>query len=248
MKLNIWFCFGLICCIGFCASTSAQPVYSSNVVGYANITLHAGNDLISSPFGEGDNTLNTLFSTGLPGQYVPEGTTFTEWDPLAQQYLPLSTYTINSGWTINYTLSYGQGGLLNTPVSFTNVFAGEVWPGLNPFGTFVPPLVTNTGSLLLSCYVPYADASFYQVVGRDPLNGESATMLDASSQTYTTTTFQDDLWDNGAPSVGIGQAAFFNLLDPAPEPATGAVVGMGLLLLTTARWRSRRKSKQPPAA
>ena len=216
-------------------SVGAQPIFSSNVVGYANIYFYAGNNLFSSPFGEEDNSLNTLFQVG-----APQGTTFTEWDSLTQNYLPLSIYDANSGWSINYILGYGQGGLLNTPINFTNTFAGTVWPGWNLQRPANTPLVTNTGSLLLSSYIPWSDATFFDVVGRNPQNGESVKMLDALSQTYTITIFQDDLWNNGAPSLGVGQAAFFNLSGPVPEPEFLSLFGAGVISLLAFRLREKR--------
>jgi hypothetical protein len=71
-------------------------------------------------------------------------------------------------------------------------------------------------------------------VGRDPLNGESVTLLDAVSQISTTTVFENGVWDNGTPILNIGQSAFFNL-ESVPEPAGYSLVGAGLLLLATAR-------------
>ncbi len=73
-------------------------------------------------------------------------------------------------------------------------------------------------------------------MGRDPQNGESVTLLDAVSQTYTTTVFENGVWDNGTPILNIGQSAFFNL-EPVPEPAVYNLVGAGLLLLATVRKR-----------
>jgi len=221
-KLRIAVYFGLICCIGFRASTNAQPVYSQNIVGYMTLSFYAGDNLFANQLDQSNNTLNTILQSG-----VPQGVTFTEWDFVAQQFLPVSTYNTSSGWSINYTLSFGQGGLLNAPSDFTNIFAGIVWPGLNPLGPFVPPLVTDSGLLLLSSYVPYTNSTFYDVVGRDPQNGESVTMLDALSQTSTTTTFDNGAWDNGDPSLDLGQSAFFNL-EPTPEPEILTLFGAGI--------------------
>jgi hypothetical protein len=170
---------------------------------------------------------------------VPQGATFTEWDPAAQHYLPVSVYDNTTGWSINYALTFGEGGLLNTPATFTNVFLGEIWPGFDPNGPFVPPLVTGQGSFLLSCYIPIDNATFYDVVGRDPQNGESVTLLNASSQIQATTTFQNGVWDNGAPLLNIGEAAFFNLVS-VPEPAAGCLVIVGLFLATLIRKMTRQ--------
>ena len=221
----------LVFFVGVAVSAHSQ-VFSSNIVGYINQPLYAGDNLIANQLSFSNNTLNAIFQPG-----VPEGATFTEWDPSSQQSLPTSVYDINTGWSINYELDFGQGGLLYSPVTFTNLFVGSVWPGFVPNGPFVPPLVTDSGTLLLSCYIPIAPATFFDVVGRDPQNGESVTLLDAVSQISTTTTFENGVWDNGTPTLNVGQSAFFNL-EPVPEPAVYNLVGAGLLLLATVRRRA----------
>jgi hypothetical protein len=226
MKLVKYLC--LVFFVGAVVSAHSQ-VFSSNIVGSVNLPLYAGDNLIANQLSYSDNTLNAIFQPG-----VPEGATFTEWDPSSQQYLPTSVYDINTGWSINYELDYGQGGLFHSPVNFINTFAGDVWPGFDGIDPFVPPVVTDSGTLLLSCYIPIASATFYEVVGRDPLNGESVTLLDAASQIYTTTTFENGAWDNGTPILNVGQSAFFNL-ESVPEPAVYNLVGAGLLLLATVR-------------
>ncbi len=145
---------------GIMAFRTHAQVYSSNIVGYINLTLYAGDNYIANQLDNGSgNTLDTIFQAGV----VPEATTFTEWNPTTQQYLPTSTYDTATGWSINYTLTYGQGGLLDSPIIFTNSFVGSVWPGYGINGPLIPPLVTGTGSLLLSCVVPFTDATFYDV-------------------------------------------------------------------------------------
>jgi hypothetical protein len=221
----------LTCVIGGCAAVADCQVYSGNIVGYINQTLYAGDNYIANQLSNSNNTLNAIFQTGV----VPEGTTFTEWDPATQQFLPSSTYDTVNGWSIDYTLTYGQGGLLDAPSTFVNTFTGSVWPGFDAINnTFTPPLVTANGSLFLSCFIPISDATFYDVVGRGPQNGESVTFLDAATQTYTTTTFDDGSWNNGDPSLDIGEAAFFNL-EPVPEPAVCGLLGIGLAVLMTVR-------------
>lgn len=228
-----------------CASVAYSQVYSQNIVGYNNQSFYAGDNYFANQLSTGDNSLDTIFTDA-----VPQGATFTEWDSTAQQFLPVSTYT-GTSWSINYSLTYGQGGLLDTPSGFVNTFTGSVWLGFSAAsGSFTPPLVTGAGLQFLSSYVP-VEASFYDVVGRDPANGEAVTLLDAATQTYTTTTFNNGAWDNGAPELGVGEAAFFNLdsvtgsnLLSIPEPseislaATGA---MFILALTGFRRFAQRR-------
>ncbi len=216
---------------GLCTSASAQ-VYSHNIVGYYNKLLPAGDNLIGNQLSISNNLLADIFGSG-----VPEGSTFAKWDAGSSRYQPASVYQPATGWSIAYSLTYGEGGLFHTPVTFTNTFVGEVWPGLNPEGTlFTAPLVSSNGLFLLSCVIPLNGATFEQTVGREPWEGEWVRMLDASSQTWFTTTFRGGAWDQGAPTLGLGDAAFFSLgMAFVPEPATGGLLGLGLLLLTMGR-------------
>ena len=224
-------CLGLICALGFCGSTRAQ-VFSGNIVGYINQPLYVGNNLIANQLGTGNDTLSNLFNVG-----IPEGTTFTLWNAALVQFMPLSTYDTTSGWSINYGLTYGEGGELNTPSPFTNTFAGTVWPGYGGVGSYHPPLVSGSGLMLLSCYIPIG-ATFSDVVGRAPQNGESVSLLNALTQISTTTTFENGTWSNGDPLLNVGQSAFFNLeptTAPTPEPFASTLLGAGLLLLAAFR-------------
>lgn len=239
----------LLVIAGFCGCCScAHAQLSSNIVGYINKVLYTGDNLVANQLSQSNNTLNVLF-THSP---VPDGTTFTKWDSGSQQFLPASMYDSMSGWSINYELDYGEGGLIHTPAMFTNTFVGNVWAGLSlEDGTVDPPLISDNGLMLLSCVVPFNGATFDQVVGRDPMEDESVTMLDPASQQWSTTTFRDGAWDHGAPALAVGESAFFNLGPtrilpnsqfPVPEPAAWAILSVGGVLL--AGFRRRFKSLQ----
>jgi hypothetical protein len=225
---------------------SQAQVFSQNIVGYYNMPLYAGNNLIANQLSSGSNDLNTFL-----GQNTPEGATFTEWNATAAQYLPLSTYDSASGWSIDYTLTFGQGGLLTTPSAFTNTFVGSVWSGFDINNPYNLPLVSGTGKMLLSCYIPIGNATFNNVVGRDPADGEYVTTLDPLTQQATTTTYNDGTWSNGDPLLQVGQSAFFGLgadgaasnpaFAPVPEPSTLALSGLGVLALGVLR-RERKEA------
>src|ERR1039457_14204 len=210
-------CLVTACFISLRGLSEAQ-VFSSNIVGYANVPIYAGDNLIANQFGNiSGDSLATIF------QYnIPEGATFTRWDSSQLQYMPFSIYDTNSGWSINYDLTYGEGGLFHSPTAFTNTFAGTVWPGWNLQYPFNTPLVSSNGIFLLSCFIPIRNATFYDVVGRDPLDGESVAVLNALSQLSSTTTFHNGSWNNGDPLLVVGQSAFFNLgqSSAVPEPTT----------------------------
>ncbi len=227
--------FSWVFTLSLCFPAKAQ-VYTNGIVGYINEVLFAGDNLIANQLGNSDNTLNVIFNVG-----VPDGSTFTLWDATQMQFLPASHYDANTGWSINYHLDYGQGGRFHAAATFTNTFVGNVWPGFGGQIPFTPPLVSNNGRYLLSCYVPLGGASFNEIVGRNPLDGESVRTLNALTQAYSTTTFENGSWDHGAPGLSVGEAAFFNLgptFAAVPEPAVLYLAGFGVVACAAGR-RSR---------
>jgi hypothetical protein len=220
----------LISFFAFVASSSA------NLVGYYNLPIHAGDNLVANHFQLEDSTLNAVFGNG-----IPDGTTFSKWDLASRQFLPTSTYSSGNGWSINYDFRPGEGAIFNTSVTFTNTFVGEVdFDGKNLVFTY-PTL--PVGENLLSCSVPY-QSDFFHVIGRNPYDHESVRRLDLDTQTYQTSTFQNGVWNNGDPVLRVGESAFFSLVAPAspvPEPRVVVLLAGSLLVLGSRRFTTRRK-------
>ncbi len=227
-----WLTVGL-----FAASTAPAQVFSPNVVGYINSSISPGDNLIANQLSASpDNTLNNVLTYG-----VLAGSTFSEWNPAANQLLPASVFD-GSTWSINYTFApNGIGGVLNSPSATTVTTVGNVvnFDFDSAAGyTFVPPAY-SPGTYLLALAAPLEDATFQQIVGRAPNAGDSVTTLDGSSQLYSTTTFDGTAWSNGDPSLAVDQAAYFNLaLNPVPEPSTFALFGLGAVGLVALRRRN----------
>ena len=194
-----------------------------------------------------NNTLDLVLPSGVPG-----GTTIKEWDPISDAYTTLSVFNSQSGWSINYTLAPGDGAVLNAPSAFNVTFWGIVLDDFeefvynegNPASDWLPPAINTPGTFLLSCEVPIDQAPFQQVVGRDPLDGESVEQWNAASQTDSTTTYEGGTWSNGAPALAVGEAALFTLV---PEPGTitllGAAAAAGLACVWRRRGRSRARGR-----
>ena len=211
-------------------SARSQNVYSSNAVGYIDLPIYAGDNLIANQLSDSpDNTLDTI----LVGAGVLPGSTFSEWNPAANQLMPLSVFN-GTSWSFNYSLSPdGTGGVLDSPGNTTVTLLGDVVNVDLPGGgyTFVPP-ARGPGTYLLGLAAPLPGATFEQVIGNDPMAGDSVETLNAQSQTYATTTFNGTAWDNGAPSLEIGESAYFDLV---PEPSVFALIALGTGILTTGR-------------
>lgn len=226
----------LIMMLASAATTlSAQP---QQVPAYYNFAFFPGDNLIGNPFDDGTNVLNSILRNGP----VPIGSTFTKWDPIANQFLPTSTFLGPSyGWSINYSFTVGEGGILNSPLAWTNTFVGMI--------TLYEPLGTNiwnpnhpAGLYLISDPMGRRgpiDVEFSNIVGRVPQDGEAVMVLNAALQSYTVSTFHPLTgWDNGDPFIGTAQAAWFNL-HTVPEPN---VLGLGAISLGVL-WLFRRKSR-----
>lgn len=218
--------------VGCMLTSSKAP---ANPVGYYNLNISPGDNLIANQLSaSADNTLDSVLPVG-----PLTGSTFTEWDPAANQLLPVSTYN-GSSWSIDYTFApNGVGGVLNSPSSQTITIVGVV---VNMDSTyehyeFTPPAY-GPGTYLLALAAPLAaGATFQQIVGRAPDMGESVRTLNAATQLYSTTTFDGSVWNNGTPSLAVGQAAYFNLI-AAPEPTTLALAGFGTAALIIFRRRN----------
>lgn len=110
-------------------------VFSANAVGYVNITLQPGFNLIANPLDNTNNGLNTLL-TGLPN--TSRAYRFNALNSPAYQ---VSTYlTATARWSTNMVMDPGEGFFLfvngANPVNVT--FVGEV-----PQGNLVNPLLVG---------------------------------------------------------------------------------------------------------
>jgi hypothetical protein len=231
----------LLTLLGAAFSSFAQTnVTSINVVGYINLTLYPGDNLIA-------NQLN-FYATGRTNRIndilhnVPSGSTYTMWDFSTQSYLPVSAFD-GTTWSINYQLELSQGALVHCPTLATNTFVGDVVAYSNLIPEFGGPVWQPNyadGLHLLSSPVPVAASMstlFYFVTGRSARQGENVTLLDPATQSYLTTTY-DSLtgWDNGDPTLAVGRAAWFNL-GPVNVPEPGV---FSLLVLPGAVWLRRK--------
>src|SRR5438128_3848758 len=102
------------------ASSLAQ-VYSVNAVGYVNVSLTPGLNLICNPLKvTAGNDLNHVL-TG-----VPDGTTVYTYDT---SFHSSSYASFLGGWSPNLTVAPGQGFFISVVAAQTVTFVGEVPQG-----------------------------------------------------------------------------------------------------------------------
>ena len=124
---------------GALTSMAQGNVYSLNIVGYVNVPITTGFNLIANPLDNGTNDLNSLFPSAGFGDtaYLYVNGNFT-----SSQYF--------GGWTPDLTVTPGVGVFYQSGANFTNTFVGNVMTGnlTNP----VP-----AGFSIKSSQVPQAD-------------------------------------------------------------------------------------------
>lgn len=121
---------------------------------------------------------------------------------------------------IGFPPTPGTGARLHTVAPFTNMFTGMVinrdgspWDGSNNYPP-APPFAGTNGSYLLGdkFAMPSSDTNvFLNVLGRLPNVGEQFTRLNATNQTYITSTYLGvGNWDI-VPWITFGESGFFSL-------------------------------------
>jgi len=144
-------------------SSVAQNVYSLNVVGYVNVPLAHGYNLVASQLTGSDALLGTVFGTVT----LPEGTAVLKWDGAHQRFFPgdtlysAATTQTTAGWydssfaPSTTTVRPGEGVFLLNPGGTTNVtLVGQVTQGTNAvtlgagysFASTIPPISVDLGT------------------------------------------------------------------------------------------------------
>jgi len=210
-------------------STQAQPVYSQNIVGYANVVTPTAsvNYLVSVPFQIGaSNGANEVFTS------LPNYSQILIWNVASSSYSLVQTDPDSpTGWSDgNFTpvgaptLPVGQGFFLSPSASnVTNTFVGNI--AISVGTSNVMTLPTASVNYLVGCVVPYAGSV---TNGTDSGGGPNLNALPAYSQmliwdpaTSSFTLVQTDPdsssgWSDGnftpvvPPSITVGQGFFLS--------------------------------------
>lgn len=182
-------------------ATNAQ-VYSVNTVGYINLDVAGGFNLLANQLeqGEGENTVDALLSGALLGAEANNAAVYKYSAATGYQvatfYTEAGEYEWDGG---DMTLSPGEGFWLNnTADPLTVTLVGQV-----PEGTLTNPL--TEGFNLVSSIVPQAG-----LVATDlGLPVANLDVVYTYTGTYGIATYYEEggesEWDPAEPSVGVGQ-------------------------------------------
>jgi len=185
--------------------SSHAQVYSQNIVGYVNIPLVAGNNLIANQLdydGTGtNNTVNTVFPNGLPNKTV-----ISAWNPSTSTFVPAEYFT-SSGWSgTNSTYIYsalqpGSGFFIKVNTATNITLVGNVITGTN---TYPVPV----GFTVQAPSAPIA-GTLDTTNGYHPSNKDIVDVWVPASSTFTAFEyFTSGGWTPSDPQLAVGQSVF----------------------------------------
>ena len=196
------------------SASVAQSVFSVNAVGYVNLPIQRGYNLIANPLNGTNNSINTVIPT------APDDTLAFEWNNASQSFGGGATFVTGSGWLDSQfnpspiILNPGEGFFIQnvSAAAFTLTFVGEV-----PQGTLVNNLLPNYG--FYSSIVP--QSAGLSTIGFPAIPDAEYTEWNVAGQRYGAT-FTFIGIQPGFPTGWVDSG--FNSVDPTP------VVGLGFLL------------------
>lgn len=196
------------------AASTAQSVYSVNAVGYVNVTVTPGYNLIANPLNGTNNNINTIIPT------APDDTTAFKWDNAQQQFGGAATYAGGLGWLDSsfnpstLTLAPGEGFFIRNVSGspFTVTFVGEV-----PQGNLTNNIQPNYG--FYASIVP--QSAGLSTIGFPQVTDMQYTVWNPAAQQYGATY----TYIGVQPGYPSGWAdAGFNPVDPTPAVGEGFLI------------------------
>jgi hypothetical protein len=171
----------------------AQTVYSVNAVGYVNLDVKTGFQLIANPLTAEDNTVAALLAD------APDNTQVFMWDP------GTSSYSVNTkffgAWTdTTEELAPGQGAFLLAPSDFTITFVGDVPQG--DLSQSVP-----AGFSIQASQVPQAGLIMTDL-GFPGVDNDQVFKFDNAAGAYTVYTLFFGSWTPEEPTLNVAESVF----------------------------------------
>jgi len=191
------------------ATSMAQNVYSLNVVGYVNVPITNGFNLIANQLdADGTMTNNTL--AGIFSTNWPNLTKVYSFDPVAGTY-GIATYSSSTkSWlgavaAANAALAPGKGVFVQLPAGATPqtlTLVGNVVQGSQTI-----PIAA--GFQILSSVAPIS-GGVKTALGYNPTVLDKFYTYNAVSGLYVIHTWSGSIWGGGEPVPAVGEAMFLN--------------------------------------
>jgi hypothetical protein len=210
MRTKTMFLAAAALAAGIATSVAQSNVYSLNVVGYINLDLTNGFNLVANQLDvDGTGTNNTLYTS--LGTNLPNLTRVYTFDPIGATYnfatLIAGNWSAANIAAVNKGLQPGQGAFVSIPgsasypqtVTFVgNVMQGSLNTAIGSYYQIVSSQVPQSGGIQTDLtYAPANLDRVYQWLGQAGQQGYGL------AHTYVAGT-----WGNGEPQVGVGEAVF----------------------------------------
>jgi hypothetical protein len=186
----------------FVLQSTAQR-YSVNAIGYVDVDLVAGSNLVANPLNAGDPSVSNLFRA------LPDGSLFFAWDKSLQTFGPTNRFVEGVGWVPGTAaLPGGEGAFLWVPQATRITFVGEPWWSNLGCTTFPAGATISSIWPLLSCALC---GGFTDPCWVDPPEGTTVSRWDPVGQRF----LEGNLFLPGSgwlpedPRLAPGEAALF---------------------------------------
>lgn len=205
---------------------------SATADSYSIVVKPGWNSIANQLNNPGGNTLDQILP--LPDTLGDnDGSGVYKWDVGIQNYLPTSYWDgFALAWGDNFTLSPGEGAIFNyAGPSFTLTFTGAQ--------VSAPVLITPVANKVqyVSDQLPEV-GSWDSIFAVAPGAGTQVRRMDNAIGNWgAPDIFNGTSWSLGAPTANVGEAWFVYYVAPIPEPATSALLGLGVIGLLICRRR-----------
>jgi len=199
MRTKILIVVAAISAAGLATSLAQSNVYSQNVVGYINVQLTNGFNLVGNQLdldGNGtNNTVQSVFGTNLPVNtdvYAFSGGGFV-----------LASYG-TKGWSgaanVNPALQPGRGVFIKLPSASTVTLVGNVMQG----GLQTPYV---KGFNIIGSQVPQA-GTLQTDLGYAPNVGDDVYRYNPATKGYVLSSYGAKGWSGGQPNLNVGESVW----------------------------------------
>ena len=189
--------------------SSQAQVYSQNIVGYINVPLQAGFNLVANQLDlDGTGTNNSIYS--VVGTNLPASTSVLVWNP-ASGVFSTSKLSGTGKWSLNNQsvtngMNPGGGFFINVAAPTNLTFVGSIITGTNDY-----PIIA--GFQLVAPSAPVS-GTIDTTNGYVASKSDSILVWNASSATYTTHKYSGTAWSGGGdPELTVGQAVFLDAVN-----------------------------------
>jgi hypothetical protein len=173
----------------------AQTVYSVNAVGYVNMTMEPGFQMVANPLMAEDNTVAALFAD------APDNTQIFLYDAASSSY-SVNTKLFGTWSDTTSELMPGQGAFVLATEEFTTTFVGDV-----PQGDLTQTV--PAGFSIQASQVPQAGL-LQTDLGFPAADNDQVFRYDNASGGYTVYTVLFGSWGPEEPTVNVGESIFVN--------------------------------------